>query len=142
MLGVIVNDRRSASDFVPNLLESCSHLLYAFHVLHIHGLPSVSLQDVFRSTVLFVRLRAIRLLLGSGWGPVRRVPQAVQNGVILIIFSLLAYLTISSAVADRPRDASCLFVVSCGITIPPAPFFKNICYFGFRFSAAYNNKFC
>jgi len=52
VLGVIVNDRLSASDHVSNLLESCSRLLYAFCVLHIHGLPSVSLQDVFRTTIL------------------------------------------------------------------------------------------
>jgi len=52
VLGVTVNDRRSASDHVSNLLESCSRLLYAFCVLHIHGLPSVSLQDVFRTTIL------------------------------------------------------------------------------------------
>ena len=32
--------------------QSCSRLLYAFRVLHTHGLPSVSLQDVFRSTIL------------------------------------------------------------------------------------------
>ena len=54
MLGVIVND--SASDHVSNLLESRSRLLYAFRVLdtHTHGLvlPSVSLQDVFRTTIL------------------------------------------------------------------------------------------
>jgi len=52
VLGVIVNDRLSASHHVSNLLESCSHPLYAFRVLHTHGLPSVSLQDVFRTTIL------------------------------------------------------------------------------------------
>ena len=52
VLGVIVNDRLSASDHVSNLLEPCSRLLYAFRVLHTHGLPSVSLQNVIRSTIL------------------------------------------------------------------------------------------
>ena len=36
VLGVIVNDRLSASDHVSNLLESCRRLLYAFRVLHTH----------------------------------------------------------------------------------------------------------
>ena len=36
VLGVIVNDRLSASDHVSNLLESSSRLLYAFRVLHTH----------------------------------------------------------------------------------------------------------
>ena len=40
----------------------------------------------------------------------------------------------SSAVAESPRDASCLSVVSFSSTIPRAP----INYFGFRFTATYN----
>jgi len=49
---------RNASDHVSNLLESCRPLLYAFRVLHTHGLlpPPVSLQDVFRSTI-FAKIR-------------------------------------------------------------------------------------
>ena len=42
--------------------------------------------------------------------------------------------TSSSAVADRPRDASCLSVVRVSSTIPRAPS-VIMCYFGFRFTA-------
>jgi len=45
--------------------------------------------------------------------------------------------TCSSAVAERPRDASCLAVVSFNSTIRRAQS-SIIGYFGFRFTAAYN----
>jgi len=49
--------------------------------------------------------------------------------------------TRSSAVAERPRDASCLSVVS--FDIPTAQFFKITSYCGFRFTSAWNSiKFC
>jgi len=48
--------------------------------------------------------------------------------------NIRATLTSSSAVADRPRDASCLSVVSFSSTIPSF----IISYFGFGFTAAYN----
>ena len=48
----------------------------------------------------------------------------------------------ASAVAKRPRDASCLSVVSFNSTIPRAQFFI-ISYFGFGFTSAYNSiLFC
>jgi len=48
--------------------------------------------------------------------------------------------TRSSAVAERPRDALCLSVVS--FNIPTAEFFITS-YCGFRFTSAYNStKFC
>ena len=51
--------------------------------------------------------------------------------------------TSNSAVAKRPRDASCLSVVSCNSTIPRAQFFFIISYFGFGFTSAYNSiLFC
>ena len=50
-LGVIINDRLTASDHVTELLASCSRLLYALRVLRARGLPQQSLQDVFRATV-------------------------------------------------------------------------------------------
>jgi len=51
-------------------------------------------------------------------------------------------LTSSYAAAKRPRDASCLSVVSFNCTIPRAQFFI-ISFFGFRFSSAYNSiLFC
>jgi len=85
VLAVIVNDRLTASDHVSNLLESCRRLLYAFRVLHTHGLglPSVSLQDVFcrrslqKSCTVHLRGPVRGLLLGSGSGPVRWVPHAM-----------------------------------------------------------------
>lgn len=52
VLGVVINDRLTATDHVSRLLESCSRLLYALRVLRDHGLPSSSMNDVFRSTVL------------------------------------------------------------------------------------------
>jgi len=51
MLGVILNDRLTASDHVTELLTSCSRLLYALRVLRARGLPQQSLQDIFRATV-------------------------------------------------------------------------------------------
>ena len=50
-LGVIINDRLTASDHVTELLASCSRLLYALRVLRARGLPQQSLQDIFRATV-------------------------------------------------------------------------------------------
>lgn len=50
-LGVVVNDRMTASDHVTELLSSCTKLLYALRVLRAHGMPQQSLMDVFRATV-------------------------------------------------------------------------------------------
>jgi len=46
-------------------------------------------------------------------------------------------ITSSSAVADRPRYASCLSIVSFNGSIPRAQSFI-ISYCGFRFTSAYN----
>ncbi len=51
-LGVVLNDKLTASDHISSLLTSCSSSLYALRVLRDHGLPSSSLQDVFRATVI------------------------------------------------------------------------------------------
>ena len=45
VLGVIVNDRLTATDHVDNLLQACSKLLYALRVLRNHGVPLTSLHD-------------------------------------------------------------------------------------------------
>ena len=50
-LGIIVNDQLTSTDHVSSLLASCSSLLYALRLLREHGLPTVSLHDVFRATV-------------------------------------------------------------------------------------------
>ena len=50
-LGVVVNDRMTASDHVTELLSSCTKLLYALRVLRAHGMSQQSLMDVFRATV-------------------------------------------------------------------------------------------
>jgi len=52
VLGIIINDQLRATDHVNSLLSSCSSLLFALRVLRSRGIPTVSLQDVFRSTVL------------------------------------------------------------------------------------------
>ena len=52
ILGVIVNDRLTATDHVTNLLTSCSSLLYAMRVLRNHGIPVASLHEVFHAIVL------------------------------------------------------------------------------------------
>jgi len=51
-LGVVVNDQLTSTDHISSLLSSCSSLLYALRVLRHHGLPSSSLHDVFRATVM------------------------------------------------------------------------------------------
>jgi len=51
VLGVVINDRLSASDHVTYLITSCARLLYALRVLRAHGLPQQSLMDVYRATV-------------------------------------------------------------------------------------------
>ena len=43
VLGVVINDRLSASDHVTYLITSCARLLYALRVLRAHGLPQQSL---------------------------------------------------------------------------------------------------
>jgi len=59
--------------------------------------------------------------------------------VCKVMTSVTAQRTSSSAVAKRPRDASCLSVVS--FNIPTAQFFTSYC--GFRFTSAENYiKFC
>jgi len=50
-LGVVVNDRMTASDSVTELLSSCTKLLYAVCVLRAHGMSQQSLMDVFRAIV-------------------------------------------------------------------------------------------
>jgi len=51
-LGVVLNDKLTATDHVSPLLTSCLSSLYAMRVLRDHGLPAGSLQDVFRATVI------------------------------------------------------------------------------------------
>ena len=52
ILGVVINDQMTAADHVSGLLASCSRLLYALRVLRGHGIPTTSMNDVFRSTIL------------------------------------------------------------------------------------------
>jgi len=51
-LGVVINDRLSATDHVNAVLSSCSGLLYALRILRMHGMPTSSLHDVFRATIV------------------------------------------------------------------------------------------
>ncbi len=52
ILGIIVNDKITASEHVAYLLSSCNSLLYALRILRSRGIPEASLQDVFRSIVI------------------------------------------------------------------------------------------
>ena len=52
ILGFTVNDQLSAADYVNSLLASSNSLLYALRVLRVHGITDVSLQEVFRTTLL------------------------------------------------------------------------------------------
>ena len=53
MLGVIVNDRLTATDHVNHLLSSAARLLlYALRILRCHGTPTQSLYDIFCATVI------------------------------------------------------------------------------------------
>ena len=53
VLGVVINDRMTAADHVGYLLSSCSiSLLYMLRMLRNHGIPEVSLKDIFRATVM------------------------------------------------------------------------------------------
>jgi len=52
ILGFTVNDQLSAADYVNSLLASSNSLLYALRVLRVHGITDVSLQEVFRATLL------------------------------------------------------------------------------------------
>jgi len=52
VLGVIVNNKMTASDHVDYMLSSCSSLLYALRVLRNHGVPPASLHDVLRATIV------------------------------------------------------------------------------------------
>jgi len=52
MLGVVVNDRLTATDHVNHLLSSAAILLYTLRILHSHGTPTQSLYDIFCATVI------------------------------------------------------------------------------------------
>ena len=62
---------------------------------------------------------------------------AKQSHTVKYTKYTFAYCRPLIAVAKRPRDASCLSVVSFNSTIPRAHFFI-ISYFGFGFTSAYN----
>jgi len=47
VLGIIINDRMTATDHVRTLLSSFNSMLYAFRVLCSHGIQAASLHDVY-----------------------------------------------------------------------------------------------
>ena len=51
-LGVVLNGKMNAADHVSSLLAACFSSLYALRVLRDHGMPTKSLQDVFRATII------------------------------------------------------------------------------------------
>jgi len=52
VLGVIFNDKLTATGHEDNLLSASTGLMYALRVLRSHGIPPDSLHDVFRATVI------------------------------------------------------------------------------------------
>jgi len=52
LMGVVINNRLTATDHINYVLTACSSLLYALRVLRSHGLPEPSVKDVFQATVL------------------------------------------------------------------------------------------
>ena len=55
-IGVVLNDKMNAAEadhvIVSSLLAACSSSLYALRVLRDHGMPTKSLEDVFRATII------------------------------------------------------------------------------------------
>jgi len=74
ILGVTVNDQLSAADHVVNLLASSKSLLYALRALRVHGIPDVSLQEVFRATLL-----AKMTYAGPAWHGMACAQQAITQ---------------------------------------------------------------
>jgi len=52
ILGVLVNNSLTATDYVSTVLAYCASLMYAPHVLRSHGLSEQSLKDVFQATAV------------------------------------------------------------------------------------------
>ena len=52
MLGVIINNRLLADEYVADTIAACSKSLYALRVLRVHGVPIPALRSIFRATVL------------------------------------------------------------------------------------------
>jgi len=51
-LGVTINSRLAVSEHVTKVLLLCSGLFYALRLLRTHGMPAISLYDVFRATIV------------------------------------------------------------------------------------------
>ena len=87
--------------------------------------------------LLITQLDDARVRHGSA--VLRRPSSSIDRDFVVIRNRDVAiHWTSSSAVAKRPRDASCLSVDSFNNTIPRAQFFI-ISYFGFIFTSAYNS---
>ena len=52
VLGVIFNDKLTATGHEDNLLSASTGLMYALRVLRSHGIPPASLHDVFGAIVV------------------------------------------------------------------------------------------
>ena len=70
VLGITINDRMTATDHISGLIDSSSRMLYALRVLRDHGMPSTSLQDVFRAsccTPLQHGQVHVRVMIAGDW---------------------------------------------------------------------------
>jgi len=52
LVGLTFNSCFAVSEHVTKVLSSCSGLLYALRILRTHGMPAISLYDVFRATIV------------------------------------------------------------------------------------------
>ena len=71
---------------IDNIITSCARVLYGLGTLRSHGMPPPALHAVFQSTAL-AKVTSMLLQLGGD--------------------SLTPLITRSTAIAERPRDASC-----------------------------------
>jgi len=51
-LGIVIDDKLAFTEHVETILKSCRSGLYTLKVLRAHGLPTLSLHDVFNAAVL------------------------------------------------------------------------------------------
>jgi len=67
--------------------------------------------------------------------PILGVPNVTRSASVPTIIKMRTSLSVTSAVAERPRDALCPSIVSFNNTSSAVFYY---CYLGFRFTTAYN----
>ena len=89
-LGVTFNSCFAVSEHVTKVLSPCCGLLYALLILRTHGMPAISLYDVFRATNFFtVHQRGLDSVLQQTYPDLTRFLSGVNGSVIVrTIFQL------------------------------------------------------